>query len=86
MTAPPDPTDKQDVSEPRHGSGLEPATQTDVAPLTRVSRASLELRRARDEYRSAIVDARISGAPLSLIADAAGISRQAVSDILKRAS
>lgn len=54
--------------------------------LQRVTRAARVLSRARIEYRSAIVEAHEEGCTPSAIARAAGVSRQAISDVLRRAS
>jgi len=56
------------------------------ADLARVRRAAARARRARDEYRRALVDARTSGASLEEIARAAGVSRQSVHVLIRRAS
>lgn len=55
-----------------------------AADLERVSRAVESVRRARVEYRVALRAARNAGAPVSAIAAAAGVSRQAVDEILRR--
>ena len=52
--------------------------------LARVKRAALRVRRAREEYRRALAAAHEAGASVQAIAEAAGVTRQAVYAILER--
>ena len=56
----------------------------DVAPaLTRLRKAAEARRRAGDVYVAAILEARAAGATVTEIADAAGITHQGVSKMLR---
>ena len=52
--------------------------------LARVKRAAARVRRAREEYRRALAAAHEAGASVQAIAEAAGVTRQAVYAILER--
>lgn len=49
-----------------------------IDPLDKVRSAYLDLRTAQEKYEQAIRDADLAGVPHRLIADAAGMTRQAV--------
>ena len=48
-----------------------------------VSRAAAVAREAPEEFKRAVVRARDAGAPVSAIAEAAGVTRQRIYQILK---
>ena len=52
--------------------------------LSAVLRAAQARERAREHFRAAIVEARRDGHTLQAIADAAGVTRQAISEQLPR--
>jgi DNA invertase Pin-like site-specific DNA recombinase len=59
-------------------TALEVAGVPSEPPIAAVARATREVAEARDRLTDAIVAARADGATLQAIADAAGVTRQAV--------
>lgn len=58
---------------------------TQTAAVRAVARARLRRERAEDDLHAAILAARAAGASLQSIADAAGITRQRIHQIVKGA-
>lgn len=56
-----------------------------MKPLTQVKTDARRLRVARERYEAAIIEARKDGASLRAIAEAAGVAKRTVEQILARA-
>jgi DNA-binding phage protein len=54
----------------------------EIHPLTRVTMARVTLEEAQTSYRESLRAARVAGLTLAQIAEAAGVSRQAVYQLL----
>lgn len=57
-----------------------------MVDLRPVKKAATNARRARDEYRRALVEAHQAGATYAELAAAVGVSRQAVRVLVERAT
>ncbi len=77
-----------DVGKPRFEGEVTPETKTQAVmarqDLRRVERAARRVAESREEMRIAVALARAAGETLDDIARAAGVTRQAVSAMLRR--
>lgn len=63
---------------------LRPPTEEELEQLARLRRAHAKVQRRRREYHKALLDARAAGHSFGELAEAAGVSRQAMQQLMRR--